>query len=74
MRLFPAPPSHGRYSTGTIAEPGLFVPLHIYPAPQHVDSLSRCGQALDAILVALADDLCRILHPNFGEFPFHALR
>src|SRR5215218_4779779 len=30
--------------------------------------------ASEAILTALRGDLCRILHPNFGEYPFHALR
>jgi len=29
---------------------------------------------LGAILVVLADDLCKILQVNFAEFLFHALR
>jgi hypothetical protein len=29
---------------------------------------------LDGNVAHLAGDLCRILRPNFGEYPFHALR
>ena len=54
---------------------GLFAFLHIHPAPQHVEILSHAAwRASEAILAGLKGDLCRIVHPNFGEYPFHALR
>jgi hypothetical protein len=47
--------------------------LHLYPAPQHVVPTHAALVTLEAILAALAGDLCKILQANFGEFPFHAL-
>jgi hypothetical protein len=46
---------------------GAFVPLHIYPAPQHVDSSHAAWRVSDAVLAELRGDLCRILHLDFRE-------
>src|SRR5215204_649600 len=37
-------------------------------------SRTRRSCSAEAILAALAGGLCGIVHPNFGEYPFHALR
>jgi hypothetical protein len=53
--------------------PGLCEFLHLYPAPQHVDPRPPWWMRSGAILAAPRGDLCKILHPNFGEYLFHAL-
>jgi hypothetical protein len=57
-----------------IAYPRLFVSLHLHAAPQHVDPRPPWWIRSRAILAVLGARLCRILHPYFGELPFHALR
>ena len=52
---------------------GAFISVHLHAPPQHVDPAhAACGPA-EANLAPLGSDLCTILHPNFGEYPFHAL-
>src|SRR5215210_5965768 len=52
----------------------LFVSLHLYPAPQHVEPRRPRWMRSQAILAPLRARLCKILHANFREYPFHALR
>ena len=42
----------------------------LYAAPQHVGFTHAAWRASEPILAPLGGDLCRILHPNFREFPF----
>jgi hypothetical protein len=44
--------------------------VHIYPAPQDVDSPTRREGAQKPSSRRGGGDLCTILHPNFGDFPF----
>src|SRR5215217_8007213 len=48
----------------------LFTAAHIHPTPQHVVPSHTVRRASEAILVALAGDLCTMVHPNFRECPF----
>jgi hypothetical protein len=52
----------------------VFASVHIHPAPQHGDHRHAVGRPSKAILAALRGRVCKILHPNFREFLFHALR
>ena len=52
---------------------GLFTPSDLYAAPQDVGPWHAACRPADAILAALRGGLCKILHPNFREFFFHAL-
>jgi hypothetical protein len=59
--------------TGSFSGPGIFVSLHLYPAPQDVEPRSPVWMPSRAILAALGAGLFKILHPNFREYPFYAL-
>ena len=48
--------------------------LHIYVAPQHQGLTFIHRAVLPSVSGPLGPGLCTILHPNFGEYPFHALR
>jgi len=60
-------------AASVIAIVGAFVSLHIHATPQDVDLRHAPRRGLEAIFTAAEGPLCRILHPNFREFSFHAL-
>jgi hypothetical protein len=53
---------------------GASISVHIHSTPQDVALRHAARRALEIILPLLRGDLCTILHPNFGELIFHALR
>src|SRR5215211_1550440 len=56
------------------SRPGIFISVHLHAPPQHVDPAPPWWMRSQTILAGLKGDLCTILHPNFREFTFHALR
>jgi hypothetical protein len=52
----------------------LFTLPHLHAPLQHLDLTHAAWRPAEAILAALAVDLCKFLHPNFAEFPFYELR
>ena len=66
--------SYIRQQRGRPSARGLFVLLHLYPAPQDVDPRPPWWMRSQTILAALRTVLCIMLDGNFREYPFHALR
>ncbi len=59
---------------GELAAAGLFVSLHLHARPQHLASMVVVSTDVEGSRLLRGAGLCKILHPNFAELTFHALR
>ena len=71
--ISPAKTPASKYVSKLSYRPELSRHLHIYPAPQHVDSGVSSRSLSQTILIYLEGKLCEILQTNFGECAFRAL-